>query len=167
MVDLRFLYRATHFVPLSLFKSIASASSVDELPNGITWIGEDGRTAIKDMPLVGRGRLSVQRVSEEAFKVVEQMAEKGGWEIVEGGKGQGKGSGKGPGKGKRKAEEADDVHGIDVKEEKRGRSSGKDVGKSSKRTKRAKSDSGPAVVEQDEKSSEQPIRRSTRTKSQK
>jgi hypothetical protein len=163
MVDLRFLHRATHFVPLSLFKSIASASSVDDLPTGITWIGEEGRTAIKDMPLVGRGRLSVQRVSEEAFKTVERMTEKGGWEIVEGGKRQGKGSGK----GKRKAEEEDQVHGIDVKEEKQGRLTGKDSGKPSKATKRAKSDSGLAVAQQDEKSSEQPVRRSTRTKSQK
>ena len=32
------------------------------------------------MALVTRGRLSVQRVEEEAWHVINQMAEKGGWE---------------------------------------------------------------------------------------
>lgn len=31
------------------------------------------------MDLVRRGRLSVQRVQPEAWEVIEQMAEKGGW----------------------------------------------------------------------------------------
>ena len=32
-----------------------------------------------DMDLVRRGRLSVQRVQPEAWEVIKQMAEKGGW----------------------------------------------------------------------------------------
>ena len=32
------------------------------------------------MDLVRRGRLSVQRVQPEAWEVIKQMAEKGGWE---------------------------------------------------------------------------------------
>lgn len=32
------------------------------------------------MPLLNRGRLSVQRVSQECWDVIRQMAERGGWE---------------------------------------------------------------------------------------
>lgn len=33
-----------------------------------------------EMALVNRGRLSVQRVEEDTWNVIEQLAEKGGWE---------------------------------------------------------------------------------------
>ena len=35
------------------------------------------------MDLVTRGRLSVQRVGEDAWKAIEQLAEKGGWEDMD------------------------------------------------------------------------------------
>lgn len=40
------------------------------------------------MALVNRGRLSVQRVNDEAWSIVELMAEKGGWEDMTFGKGK-------------------------------------------------------------------------------
>jgi hypothetical protein len=85
MVELAFARRASHFVSLALLKDIASSRSP---PNGAEYIGEAGANAIADMPLVGRGRLSVQRVSAEAWAAVEALADKGGWaeEAATGGK---------------------------------------------------------------------------------
>lgn len=40
------------------------------------------------MALVSRGRLSVQRVNEEAWGVIELMADKGGWDNIDFGKGK-------------------------------------------------------------------------------
>ena len=67
------------------------------------------------MALVTRGRLSVQRVEEEAWEVIEQLAEKGGWD--EGGaskpktkaklKGQAKTSSKRKKSRSKKAEDSD------------------------------------------------------------
>lgn len=96
MVEVSFVSRAHHFVPLSLLRSIAASQSV---PEDVTYIGKEGTQAIKGasvsisvrlskhqsapaqgMTLVTRGRLSVQRVEEEAWNVIEQLAERGGWE---------------------------------------------------------------------------------------
>lgn len=95
MVDVTFVRRASHFVPLSLLRSIAAAS---EPPEEVAYIGDDGLKAIQGtygshhrtiirraavlrigMALVTRGRLSVQRVDEVTWKVVEKLAERGGW----------------------------------------------------------------------------------------
>ncbi|PIL37542.1 hypothetical protein GSI_01236 [Ganoderma sinense ZZ0214-1] len=83
MVEVAFGSRVQHFVPLALLRNIASSS---ELPEEVAYIGEDGAKAIKAMALVTRGRLSVQRVEEETWEVIEQLAEKGGWEEVGTGK---------------------------------------------------------------------------------
>lgn len=40
------------------------------------------------MALVNRGRLSVQRVNDEAWSIVEMMADKGGWDDMNFGKGK-------------------------------------------------------------------------------
>ena len=42
-----------------------------------------------EMALINRGRLSVQPVEEETFKVIQMLAEKGGWEESEVKKGKG------------------------------------------------------------------------------
>ncbi|TFK93634.1 DUF55-domain-containing protein [Polyporus arcularius HHB13444] len=77
MVDVTFVSRAKHLVPLSLLRTIASSTDV---PEEVSYIGEEGAKAIKGMALVTRGRLSVQRVEGEAWKVIEQLAERGGWD---------------------------------------------------------------------------------------
>ncbi|KZT06518.1 DUF55-domain-containing protein [Laetiporus sulphureus 93-53] len=79
MVDVTFVSRAAHFVPLSLLRNIAAAPP-DAPPSGVEYIGSDGVKAIKEMVLVTRGRLSVQRVEEKTWGVLEDLAEKGGWE---------------------------------------------------------------------------------------
>jgi len=78
MVDVKFVSRAAHFVPYPLLRKI-SANSTTTPPAGLEYIGEKGVSAIKGMDLVRRGRLSVQRVQPEAWEVIEQMTEKGGW----------------------------------------------------------------------------------------
>lgn len=48
MVDLEFTARAKHFIPLTLFRHIASLAT-DEPPTEVGYIGEDGIRAIKSM----------------------------------------------------------------------------------------------------------------------
>ncbi|PFH50159.1 hypothetical protein AMATHDRAFT_75778 [Amanita thiersii Skay4041] len=76
MVDLTFKSRAKHFVPLSLLKRIVESEEVLE---DISYIGEEGCKAVKEMDLVTRGRLSVQRVTEPAWCAIQMLAETGGW----------------------------------------------------------------------------------------
>jgi len=82
MVDLTFTTRAKHFVPLSLLRFIADADSA-ALPETLAYIGDDGIRAIKGMDLVTRGRLSVQRVEEQAWNAILKLAETGGWEELD------------------------------------------------------------------------------------
>lgn len=79
MVDVKFVSRAAHFVSLSLLRGIAGVSSLD-IPEEIAYVGSDGLAAIKEMALLNRGRLSVQRVSEVCWTAIEEMTRKGGWE---------------------------------------------------------------------------------------
>ncbi|EKM80002.1 hypothetical protein AGABI1DRAFT_127681 [Agaricus bisporus var. burnettii JB137-S8] len=82
MVDLEFTARAKHFIPLTLFRHIASLAT-DEPPTEVGYIGEDGIRAIKTMNLVTRGRLSVQRVDSNAWNIIQLLAAKGGWEEMD------------------------------------------------------------------------------------
>ena len=52
------------------------------------------------MPLIKRGRLSVQKVSQGVWPVIQSLAERGGWEDIPNTNGTGKGKGKGKGKTK-------------------------------------------------------------------
>ncbi|KAI0340887.1 DUF55-domain-containing protein [Trametopsis cervina] len=79
MVELTFKSRAANFVPLSLLRRIAAAPGVDGLSD-VSFIGPNGFKAIKEMALVSRGRLSVQRVEETAWGTIEQLAKEGGWD---------------------------------------------------------------------------------------
>ncbi|KAF9226726.1 DUF55-domain-containing protein [Gyrodon lividus] len=81
MVDAKFVSRARHFVPLSLLRYIADDPS-SEPPEEIGYVTPNGVKSIRAMPLVTRGRLSVQRVSGECWGTVEMMAGKGGWESM-------------------------------------------------------------------------------------
>ncbi|KAI5987771.1 DUF55-domain-containing protein [Pisolithus marmoratus] len=78
MVDVKFVFRAPHFVSLSLLRRIAAVSSHDTL-EAVAYVGSDGLKAIKEMALLNRGRLSVQRVSEACWTAIEEMARRGGW----------------------------------------------------------------------------------------
>ncbi|EGO02255.1 hypothetical protein SERLA73DRAFT_14257, partial [Serpula lacrymans var. lacrymans S7.3] len=79
MVEVTFVARAKHLVPLALLKHIAALAS-GEAPSEVDYIGADGVKAVKNMALVNRGRLSVQSVDEKTFEVVQTLAEKGGWD---------------------------------------------------------------------------------------
>ncbi|KAJ6595841.1 PUA-like domain-containing protein [Mycena vulgaris] len=82
MVDLAFGARAEHFVPLALLRFIADAPAATP-PAGLEYLGADGVAAIKSMDLVTRGRLSVQRVSPDAWAAVQLLARTGGWDTLE------------------------------------------------------------------------------------
>lgn len=75
MVNVRFVSRLKHPVTLAWVKKLAGAA---EPPEGVSYIGAKGLKAIKEMPLVNRGRLSVQPVSDEAYDAIVAMGENGG-----------------------------------------------------------------------------------------
>ncbi|KDQ64124.1 hypothetical protein JAAARDRAFT_187497 [Jaapia argillacea MUCL 33604] len=79
MVDVTFKRRAQNYVPLSLLKYIADSTSSDPL-NDVPHIGPEGVKAIKAMALVTKGRLSVQKVEQDAWDAISLLAEKGGWD---------------------------------------------------------------------------------------
>ncbi|EIN10939.1 DUF55-domain-containing protein [Punctularia strigosozonata HHB-11173 SS5] len=83
MVDLTFVKRAPHFVPLALLRTIAALSTGADPPEGLEYIGKSGIIAHQGMALVNRGRLSVQRVEETTFDVISSMTERGGWDDKE------------------------------------------------------------------------------------
>ncbi|PLW56738.1 hypothetical protein PCANC_01653 [Puccinia coronata f. sp. avenae] len=78
MVDVKFVSHLPNFVPLKLLQSLVSGK-VDP-PNYMT---SKGLQAMKDMPLLNRGRLSVQPVSLEAFEAVKSLGVNGGWPSME------------------------------------------------------------------------------------
>ncbi|KAF8524573.1 PUA-like domain-containing protein [Hysterangium stoloniferum] len=74
MVDLRFASRASHFVSLALLRHI---STLSKPPSTMGYLEVEDLKAIKDMALLNKGRLSVQRVTKEEWDVVEKIAEEG------------------------------------------------------------------------------------------
>ncbi|KAF8272493.1 hypothetical protein EI94DRAFT_298487 [Lactarius quietus] len=68
-----FVSRVAHFVPYPLLRKVAANGAP---PAGLECIGENGVSAVKDMDIFHRGRLSVQRVRPEAWDVIKQMADK-------------------------------------------------------------------------------------------
>ncbi|CAE6527648.1 unnamed protein product [Rhizoctonia solani] len=87
MVELRFESRLKHFVSLATLRSITSMTSVDDLAqlsadpeeNQLSYITPSDLKALGAMPLLNRGRLSVQPVNEGAWTAINKLAEKGGW----------------------------------------------------------------------------------------
>lgn len=89
MVELTFKERLRHFVSLALLRSIAAATTIDDLAvhsansenhqNQLSYLTVDDLKALKAMPLLDRGRLSVQPVNEAAWVTISKLAEKGGW----------------------------------------------------------------------------------------
>jgi len=71
MVDVRFIERTKHLVPLSVLK---------ELPD-LDYLDDASRDAIKGMALINNSRLSVQPVTKLAYGAIVQMGEHGGFEV--------------------------------------------------------------------------------------
>ncbi|KAK4701960.1 hypothetical protein P7C70_g4266, partial [Phenoliferia sp. Uapishka_3] len=76
MVDVAFVSRLPHFVPLKLFQALAACAK----PPSCTDLSQSQLDAIKRMALLNRGRLSVQPVEDEVYEAVVQLGMKGGWE---------------------------------------------------------------------------------------
>jgi hypothetical protein len=76
-IDVKFVSRLAHFVPLKLLQHLASLSST---PSEIDYLNDDMLEAIKGMTLLNRGRLSVQPVSDLAFDAIKLLGDKGGWD---------------------------------------------------------------------------------------
>lgn len=108
------------------------------------------------MPLVTRGRLSVQSVSEECWGIIQMMAGNGGWEQMTFGKKK-SGASNAPKKPSRKMESTDDDHGNTV---------GAEVGSSEDIVDDVKLKKGKKrkASEVDQGNKGVPLRRSVRTK---
>ncbi|GAA5846330.1 hypothetical protein JCM11251_004056 [Rhodosporidiobolus azoricus] len=83
MVDVEFVQKLPHLVPLSLLQ-VLSSSSPSSLPPSLQYLTSSAIASISTSPLLTRGRLSVQPASEEFFETVRSMGEKGGWVEGEG-----------------------------------------------------------------------------------
>ncbi|KAJ9093569.1 hypothetical protein QFC19_008296 [Naganishia cerealis] len=90
MVDVEFRSRLDHPVTLALLKNLAGQK---QLPECVSYIGEQGHKAIKEMALVNRGRLmtiltdivpltGVQPVTSEAYDAVLLLGKNGGWDVL-------------------------------------------------------------------------------------
>lgn len=168
MVDVSFVSRAAHLVPLSLFKHIAASSAV---PEEVVYIDEEGLKAIKGwynlcscsscdmhgtgralttylaMALINRGRLSVQPVERDAWDAVVKLAEQGGWEDA-------------VSKGKRKKTEANgDEKTTAKKTEARARGKGKE--KKGEEREDEESEPEKAAKEEEEEEEQKPKTKAT------
>ncbi|GAA5905450.1 EVE domain-containing protein [Sporobolomyces salmoneus] len=112
MVDVEFVSRLPHLVPLSLLQHLSKLSVPP--PSLDSYITPAHLSAIADSALIKRGRLSVQPVTEEFYEAVNLLGEKGGFEGVfeEIKKGKSK---KGKGKGKAKVGDEAEVGEDDEK----------------------------------------------------
>ncbi|GJN93411.1 hypothetical protein Rhopal_006466-T1 [Rhodotorula paludigena] len=129
MVDVEFLAKFEHLVPLSLLQHLASlapsssstTSSTPALPASLAYLTPSHLSAIASSALIRRGRLSVQPVEREFFEAVKLLGERSGWEDWEaygkGGKKTTGGKAKGSGKGKRVKEEAEEEEEEEEKRE--------------------------------------------------
>ncbi|KIR43540.1 hypothetical protein I307_03378 [Cryptococcus deuterogattii 99/473] len=81
MVDVKFNRRLDHPPTLALIKHLATLSNP---PKEVSYIGDHGLEAIKNMPLVNRGRLSVQPVDDAAYNAIVALGTKGGWDSLAG-----------------------------------------------------------------------------------
>ncbi|CAD6890194.1 unnamed protein product [Tilletia laevis] len=79
MVDCTFKSRLAHFVSLALLQHIASSSITAEQKEQIHFLTSDHIKAIGSMPLLNRGRLSVQPVPSLAYEAVVLLGTKGGF----------------------------------------------------------------------------------------
>ncbi|TNY17398.1 EVE domain-containing protein [Rhodotorula diobovata] len=129
MVDVEFVAKLEHLVPLSLLQALAtlassspspsSASSSPDpaLPTSLSYLTPIHLRAIASSALIRRGRLSVQPVEDDFFEAVKLLGEQGGWEDWESAKEKKgrKAAAAKAGKGKAKA---DDEEGEGEKEDK-------------------------------------------------
>ncbi|CDR49767.1 RHTO0S32e00430g1_1 [Rhodotorula toruloides] len=139
MVDVEFVSKLPHPVPLSLLQQLStlspSPSSSSTLPESLSYLSPTFLSSLSDSTLLRRGRLSVQPCEEGFFEGVREMGERGGWEDWEWKKAAGAKKGV---KGKRAKKEVEEVEEEDVDGEKGGEEGEKEaMGRRSKRAKKA------------------------------
>ncbi|BGP50595.1 hypothetical protein JCM10450v2_006514 [Rhodotorula kratochvilovae] len=128
MVDVEFIAKFAHPVPLALLQHLASlAPSTTSLPPALAaYLSPAHLAAIAESALIKRGRLSVQPASEGFYEAVRAMGEKGGWEGWDAWGKKGKGAkGKGKAKKEGEGEEKEEVAPKPALKPKRGAASAK------------------------------------------
>ncbi|SCV70395.1 BQ2448_1789 [Microbotryum intermedium] len=80
MVDLEFVERLPHMVPLKLLQTLATTDHAS-LPIELQqYLEPKHLEAIRDSALISRGRLSVQGCTDEFYGAVKQLGQRGGWQ---------------------------------------------------------------------------------------
>ncbi|KAE8226965.1 hypothetical protein CF319_g526 [Tilletia indica] len=79
MVDCTFKTRLPNFVSLALLQHLASSSLTAEQKGQVSFLTSEHIDAIKGMPLLNRGRLSVQPVPALAYDAIVLLGTKGGF----------------------------------------------------------------------------------------
>ncbi|GAA5884860.1 hypothetical protein JCM3774_002115 [Rhodotorula dairenensis] len=111
MVDVEFVSRLTHPVPLALLQLLATHAPTTpatqlRLPPPLSdYLTTDHLSAIADSALISRGRLSVQPVSDPFWDAVVLLGEHGGWDEWEEWNNRKKKGGGGGGGAKKKKKE--------------------------------------------------------------
>ncbi|GAA5929045.1 EVE domain-containing protein [Sporobolomyces koalae] len=77
MVDVEFVSRLPHLVPLALLQHL---STLDSPPDSLSYLSSSQLREIANSALLSRGRLSVQPVSDEFFQAVRALGENGGFD---------------------------------------------------------------------------------------
>ncbi|GAA5984889.1 hypothetical protein JCM10908_002438 [Rhodotorula pacifica] len=150
MVDVEFVSRLAHPVPLALLQLLSRHSSPSSLPSSLSsYLTSQHLEAIQSSALLARGRLSVQPVGEGFWDAVGLLGTKGGWEDWDewrDGKGKGKGKGVEKGKGK---EEMKEEEGEAAEDGEKGRGKGKATGRGQGKGKKRKAESDLSANEED------------------
>ncbi|KAF8605463.1 DUF55-domain-containing protein [Ceratobasidium sp. AG-I] len=89
MVELTFRARLENFVPLSVLRLIASSASIENVVQlgsesegdspSLGYLTPKDLAELKAMPLMNRGRLSVQPVNAGAWAAIIKLGARGGW----------------------------------------------------------------------------------------
>lgn len=124
----------------------------------------DGTVSVADMALINRGRLSVQRVEEKTWSVIEKLAGSGGWEDESVKKGRKEGTGE-TDKGKaRPGRAAKTKAGAGDKDVEGGQSEDDKANDEGPKTSTARNSTRKRKAEDGGASNVQPLRRSTRSR---
>ncbi|SCZ87718.1 BZ3500_MvSof-1268-A1-R1_Chr2-2g05184 [Microbotryum saponariae] len=80
MIDLEFVERLPHMVPLKLLQTLATTEHATLPVEVKEYIKPQHLEAIKGSALISRGRLSVQGCTDEFYGAVKQLGQRGGWQ---------------------------------------------------------------------------------------
>ncbi|SHO79546.1 Uncharacterized protein MSYG_3895 [Malassezia sympodialis ATCC 42132] len=80
MVDVEFVRRLPHMVPLALLQHLASSDVTESQRKDVHYLDDKHIESLRGMALLNRSRLSVQPVDAIAYEAICLLGERGGFE---------------------------------------------------------------------------------------